>query len=301
MLQAAAIANALVGEVRRPSDAEEWAFYRHDVEMEHGALGPLVYTLEAHAPALGRLLTDGSADVRKSGRRLLEEFAQVHQRLLARSGSIETKFDLSAPEKHRPGEGMPVAQLAAGVNDRDVNIRLATLDILESLGPTAVPAASAVVNALNDPNRFVRWAAARALGKIGAVEAEKAIPSLVKMLADDDVALRATAATTLAVYGPAARIAAPALLGALTTEDSQLRIAVLRTLEQIGFDGAPAVPAIRNALEARDASVRQSAARLLGKLGPSARDALGSLRSHLRDSSPEVRAAAQEALLSIGQ
>lgn len=302
LLSAAAMANSLVGEVRQPTDADEWAFYRHDIEMERGALGSVVFTLEAHAPVLGRLLKDSCAEVRKSSRQALEDLAQARQRLAARIESTATEQrDYSSRAKPKPNENMPVAELVAGISDRDVNIRLRTLDILEALGPAAAPAGPALVKALNDPQRFVRWAAARALGKVGAVEPKTAIPALIQMLSDDDVDLRAAAAATLAVYGPAARTAAPALLGALASEDTALRVAALRALEQIGLESSAALPVIRDALEARDATVRQGAARLLGKLGPSARDALGSIRDHLRDSSPEVRAAAQEALLRIGQ
>jgi HEAT repeat protein len=300
--QAAAMANTLVGERRQPTDAEEWLFYRRDVSMERGALGSVVFTLEAHGPALGRLLSDASAEVRESSRRALEDIAQARQRLVAREETIvKDQKALASPAGRKSGNSMPVADMVAGLRDRDVNIRLRTLDILEALGPTAAPAGPALVKALNDPNRFVRWAAARALGKVGAVESETAIPALIGMLSDDDVDLRAAAASTLAGYGPAARTAVPVLLAALASEDTSLRVAALRALERIGLESSPALPVIRDALEARDASVRQGAARLLGKLGPSAREALGSLRSHLKDSSPEVRAAAQEALARIGQ
>jgi HEAT repeat protein len=297
--EAAALANALVGEAHCPQDAEERAIYRQDVELERGALGSLVFTLQVHGPALGRLLTDSDAEVRQSSRRALEALAQARQRLLARAASIETAQPVASPRKQNAAQSMPVAELTAGISDRDVKIRLATLDILEALGPAAAPAAPVVVKALNDPDRFVRWAAARALGKMGAVEAESAVPALTGLLADSDVDLRVAAATALAVYGPSARAAVPALLGALLSDDSGLRVTAMRALERIGFDGPPALPLIRDALEDRNAVVRQNAARLLGKLGPSARDALGSLRLHLKDSSPEVRAAAQEALLSI--
>src|SRR5262249_30892401 len=181
--QAAAIANTLVGDVRQPTDVEECSFYRQDVQKERGALGSLVFTLEAHAPALGRLLSDASSEVRESSRRALEDLAQARHRLAARGESTRAgQLELTSSSRQMAGEVMPVADLAVGVFDRDVNIRLRTIDILEALGPTAAPAGPVLVKALHDPNRFVRWAAARALAKIGAVEPETAIPALIGIL-----------------------------------------------------------------------------------------------------------------------
>src|SRR5262249_39203245 len=189
---AAAMANTLVREVRQPTDAEEWLFYRRDVSTERGALGSVVFTLEAHGPALGRLLSDASAEVRESSRRALEDLAQARQRLAARAESAATyQQALASPARRKAGDSFPVADMVAGLRDRDTNTRLKTIDILEALGPTAAPAGPALVKALNDPNRFVRWAAARALGNVGAVESETAIPALIGMLSDDDVDLRA--------------------------------------------------------------------------------------------------------------
>jgi HEAT repeat protein len=316
--EAAALANSLVFDPRRPDEPDDWQLYRREVESERGALSPVVFTLEVHGPVLGRLLGDPDGEVRQTARRTLEELALARQRLLARTDSIApplprsdtqlTPRTASEPTTTRllPGERarrerMPVEALVPGLSDRDVKTRLATIDVLEALGPAAAPAGQALVKALGDSNRFVRWAAARALGTIGAVVPETAVPALIKLLSDSDVDLRVAAATTLARYGQAARPALPALIGALGGDDATLRVAALNALASIGLEAQPALPAIRDALDDRDAQVRQSAARLLGKFGPSARDALDSLRMRLKDVNPEVRTAARDALMNIGR
>ena len=55
--------------------------------------------------------------------------------------------------------------LAAGLMDPNPRSRLAAVEALETLGDAARPVAPALVRSLQDPDRFVRWAAARTLGK----------------------------------------------------------------------------------------------------------------------------------------
>src|SRR5262249_3700834 len=102
--------------------------------------------------------------------------------------------------------------LAAGVSDPDPRVRLASLDALEPMISEGRPAAPALVKALDDKNRFVRWAAARTLGRIGPVPGVDAVTPLVRMLRDPDLDLARGAALALSRYGPAARAAVPALV-----------------------------------------------------------------------------------------
>src|SRR5207249_1816191 len=55
-------------------------------------------------------------------------------------------------------ELLPVLQAQLG--HPNVQVRLGAIEVLETLGDLAVPAAPALIRTLRDPNRFVRWAAA---------------------------------------------------------------------------------------------------------------------------------------------
>jgi HEAT repeat protein len=305
--EAGAAVNALVHDARLPDQPLDQLTYQREAEAERAALEPVVLTLQAHALAVGRLLTDEDSDIRRTALKAFEEFAHARRRLEDRAesslssgrGQPLTPPTTTLLNKHPPGQGMPLDALTPLVRNADVQVRLTALEILEALGPDAAPAAPAVINALSDPSRFVRWAAARALARIGPAEPQLAVPALTELLRDPDGDLRLAAVQTLARYGPAARPALLPLTAALVSESPAMRVAALRALDTLGNDAEPALAAIRDALDDHNALVRQSAARLLGKFGPSARDALNSLRSRLEDSSPEVRMAAQEALRRI--
>jgi HEAT repeat protein len=295
MLEAGAAANALVCDppgTREPGEAFD---QRSESDAEQAALGPLVFMLQAHAPAVGRLLKNSDPAVGEAALRTLGETAHARRRLL----------DHAAATHIRPGQtashGMPLDPIASLVGHPNAQVRLSALDILEALGADAAPVASAVIKALSDSNRFVRWAAARALGRMAPADSDRAVPALIDLLRDPDADLRVSATRTLAAYGPAALPALLPLTAALASEDPVQRVAALHALENIGSDAKPALAAIRDALEDRDSQVRRSAARLLGKFGPYASEALNSLRLRLNDSSPEVRAEAREALRCIAE
>src|SRR5262249_54947699 len=198
-------------------------------------------------------------------------------------------------------DGLRVALpgLAAGVSDPDVRVRRATIDVLETLGQDAKPEAPALARALADSDVFVRWAAARTLGKLAPVEADTAVPGLVRLLCDRDSDVRQTAAEALRRYGPAAQGAVPALLQAVAQGEPDTRLASLRALEGIGASASTAIPVLVVALGAPEARIRQAAAQLLGRCGPDARDAAEALRAVLSDHDDAVRRAASDALLEV--
>src|SRR5262249_23211141 len=155
--------------------------------------------LQSQALAVGRLLNDSDDAVRQAALATLEEWAHARRRLSdrAESAAKAESYDRVQQAGRRgmsggksPGEGMPLEAVSGLIRDRDWKVRLAGLDILEALGPAAMPAGPAVVKALDDPNRFVRWAAARALGKIGAAEPARAVPALARLLREGDDDLR---------------------------------------------------------------------------------------------------------------
>jgi HEAT repeat protein len=285
------------------------------VELELAELLPSVLALRDQVPALTRALADGDAEIRRLARRTLEDAADPQLRLVERAAGARTDGMRSSSGEPPPGHlvltaasrdtvlgGLhdTVLALAAGISAQDAQARRAAIEVLETFGPAAAPAATALVNALADTDPFVRWSAARTLGKISPVAAETAVPGLARLLADADLDLRLAAATALEHYGSMAKAAVPDLIRALSATDAPVRLAAVRTLRAIGApDASPAVSALSTLMADPDARVRKSAAETLGKLGPAARDAVEALRQGMQDSDPAVKKASGEALLSI--
>jgi hypothetical protein len=240
-------------------------------------------------------------DVAKVRRAVLESapeerIVQVAQR------SDEKMADLLL-EGMRPS----VNVLSRGLTDPRKRARLDSLLFLELLEDEAKPAASAIIRAMHDPYPFVRWAAARTVGKIRPPDEEnatpplpdKAVPALAALLKDPDIDLRLAAARTLELYGTKAARAIDALIYSLKVGDPDIRRAAMQTLLAIGPTAHKAIPALIALLSNDEAQLRQAAAETLGRFGPAARSALPALRKLLRDSDVEVRKAASEAVLNI--
>jgi HEAT repeat protein len=258
------------------------------LEKERAELLPLILVLKDQALGLIGGLSDSDPQVRLSARRALENMAIARYELARRepptllrtAGGSHDAFPhnvggrngeaptvrTAASDPLIDALGAPMATLATGAYHPDVRVRLAVIDILESLGPAAAPAARALVRALTDPDRFVRWAAARTVGKIAPAEAESVVPALARLLGDPDPDVRLAAAAALERYGPAARTAVPGLIGALKAQDEDFRLSAIRALRSIGLEARPAIPALTAAASDPNPRVRQLAAELLGKL-----------------------------------
>jgi HEAT repeat protein len=300
-------------------------------EEERTEVTPLATALEAQAPALARTTEDPDPQVRQLSCRALEDMAAARTRTAHPSDVIPLPPPAPAPtppkekQTRRPGrkraddirlvsaEAPPkdapdslmrglqgtLPAAAARLGDPFVRVRLAALDFMETMGPDAASAAGAVVGALADPCLFVRWAAARTLGRIGPVNVAESVPALARLLEDPDLDVRLATAAVLERYGPQARAAVPALTAAVGRGDAEIRVAVLRAIEAVGADAEPAIPAVTEALTHPDLRVRRAAAEALGSFGPAARSAQDALRRTLNDSVDEVRKAASDALLDI--
>jgi HEAT repeat protein len=159
-----------------------------------------------------------------------------------------------------------------------------------ALGDMGSPrAAEPLIAALDDRVRDVRSSAARSLGML---EAQEAVPRLVRSLAGREVP-RAIAGGALLAIGSSA---APALRALLSAAEPEVRA---NAAELIGFTGdAGDADELAGALGDDAAEVRAAAARALGRLG--ARAAAADLREALGDPAPFVRTAAAHALGRIG-
>jgi HEAT repeat protein len=277
--------------------------------VEEGKLvQPILLVFKDQGDQLAAALTDADIEVRVLARRCLEMLGTSRQRLLRREESIPN------PPGTAPKIGDKVATdplflaikpgllvIAKRAKDPDIRVRRATLDFLEAMEEAAAPAVPTLVAALADGDLYLRWQAARTLGKVGRIQTDLSVPALAKLLnAREDPDVREAAASTLRRYGPIAKAALPALIFAITLEDPLAREAAIRaTISVAGAEATDAVPALRLALKAAQPSVRRAAAEALGIIGPGAVAAVDDLRQYLMDESAAVRTAASEALVNI--
>src|SRR5262249_42878047 len=115
--------------------------------------------------------------------------------------------------------GLPA--LRAAVKDTRKQIRQTAAMALGWIGPSARPAASALVEALTSPDRYLRESAAFALGTMVADKA--AVPALLKALQDPVPEVRTYAAFALGRIGSSTKKTETALAALLEDQDEQVR------------------------------------------------------------------------------
>jgi HEAT repeat protein len=290
---------ALIPEVPDPEEPRAADEKAPPVQQLFALTQPISFALATQIPAVARGLSDAESAVRLAALQTLETNAQVRLRL--------SRYLHEGPP---PRDGVPndplagplsavVEPLAQQLAEKDVELRLSALYVLETLEDLAAPAAPAVAKVVGDADAFVRWAAARTLGKIAPKQAETAVPVLAKLVDDANADVRRSALTNLARFAGAANTAVPALRQAVNHRDTDTQILAMEALAAIGGGAAPATPELTRALSAPDSEVRLAAAKALGKIGKPAAAALEALRRALNDSDETVRLEAAEALLNI--
>ncbi len=294
-----------VGRAWTPDERKFVEEERQKVVNERNDVMPLANALLAQRRAINRALSDTDPAVRLIAARALEEVAHAHDKLQSREESIPHQNG-SRPKIEQPLVKLILANLPAIeplMDDPDPQIRLTLMNVLFMLGVEAKAAAPILVKALADPSLFVRWSAARVLGRTGPVATDESVPAIAALLRDPDLNVRQAAATTLERYGPAAKAALPQLINAVSTGDAEVRIGAILALAAMGSTARPAVPALIGALSYADDRVQRAAAETLGRgnFGDAARAAIPALRRAMEDEDPEVRKAASEALLGILQ
>ena len=180
-------------------------------------------------------------------------------------------------------EGTVARELAVMAGARTGWRRATAAFRLGDIGPPS--AAPALAAALDDPDRDVRIAAARSLGRLRAPETT---PALLAAAVDRRLPPALVRWALLQIGAPAL----PRLLPGLTAESERLRAGAVQL---IGLLGGPAEAAgVEARLRDTSAMVRAQAARALGRLG--GRRNLPALRQATWDRIPMVREAAAEAL-----
>jgi len=199
--------------------------------------------------------------------------------------------------------------LADHIKDPDPEVRLAVAQALESLGD-GLDSRDLLRQATADRSVFVRWTAARALGRTAPAKPAAAavaddVAALAKLAADGDPDVRTAALNSLARFGTAAQSASQAVLNAASRGDIEPRVAAIKALGALQTDAARTVPVLIEALQTPllrvqpDLRLQRVAAAGLSRFGPDAKAALPELRKAVLSDDPELRLAAAEAILAI--
>lgn len=308
-LRAEAAVPALLGLVRKDRDA----LVRRAAVYALGQIAPEAKRSGSEpkdvVPVLGQVLErDDSEAVRLEVIEALTAFgADAKATLPALIAVLDEKKELAlayrATDLARRLGPDGVLALAAGLQSGDGTFRRRLLAELESLGPDAHKASSAVQLLLADPEAATRVAAATALVRIDPkVAVPAAVPVLRRLLQDEDTTVRWHATMALENLGPPASDAKPELLLALRDESDEVRLSAALAVWRITGRAEPAlsilIPMVRGQRRVPPRSERM-ALKALARMGPDARPAAPTLWRYLRNPEARERPAAALALLRI--
>jgi HEAT repeat protein len=254
---------------------------------------------------LSRAIKDQDVRVQRAAANALEEMGRMRARFQKHLASLPPlegePIPRVDPKFNQKMENM-VPRVADLLSSPDLSVRRAAMHFLEDLEDRAEPALDALIARLDDPDRFLRWAAARTLGNLPAEKVAKAVPALRRMLFYPDLDVRLAALAALVRLEHLAKDAVPDLQKGIVQpyRDAEFRLAVMKALIRIGpANSLTAIPNLVKALKDDDLRVRQTAAETLGRFGPLARQAVPALREALGDDDAEVLENASNAILNI--
>jgi HEAT repeat protein len=249
----------------------------------------------------------------------------------ARLGSADPEAQSDAlwelREGERPADGVLTQILANPANPIDLRTLAAAL--LGELGPRGKSAVPALLEALDQPDPYLKAVAGRALSEV-APEDDEVLARLVPLLdgpqrlttltifsrapaggpavvealkklveEDSDPAFTALAAEALGLRKALARPAVGPVTKALGHPDPVVRRNAAEALGRISGPDQEVIAALTKRLADSDAGVRERAARSLGWFGPDAKAAVPGLRKLLDDGDSGVRTRAAQALRRI--
>ena len=132
--------------------------------------------------------------------------------------------------------------LVESVNDKDAEVRVLAISLLDVAGDAAKEAVPVLVRAVADDDQLVRVAAAHCIGKFGPL-AVAAVPSLLPWLKDDHEYIRLLAAITILRVAPASgKEAIPVVKVAMAEGDPAMKELVREFLAELIGDVLPPLP-----------------------------------------------------------
>lgn len=165
-----------------------------DIKEERTAATRLGLVIESLKPKITGLLRDADMETRLHAHEVVEAMALGRKawKSQAQAHGLEQNEKFSIEVASMPKE------LALSLADSNYRVRRIAMDTLELLGSDSIQVTPRIITALDDSDRFVRWAAIRALGEMGPGVREEALPKLTQMLQDQDGDVRKAAAQAVA-------------------------------------------------------------------------------------------------------
>ena len=260
---------------------------------------PVLKALTEIAPKLASPLASDDVETRVAAAGALETMAVLRKFIITSSvpdaGAKSDPFIAAWPALG--------PTLAKRMHDSNYTVRLAVTEALESIGD-AIEVRALLREATTDASPYVRWTAARALGRDAPTKPVPAtvaadVAALAKLASDKDMDVRTAALNALGHFGSAGVSAGPAVLAAAGVGDVEPRVAAIKAIDSLKTDTASTLPVLIAALKDKDLRLQRAAAMGLVRFGPDARPALPELRAALKSTDAEVRLAAAEAILAI--
>ncbi len=177
--------------------------------------------------------------------------------------------------------------------DQDDKIKRNTFYDLSNMGPAAITALPAILQALDDPSHAFRERAFDVLQILGPL-ASAAVPKLMELWRKKQN--RAEVVFTLGCMGPAAANAVPLLIEALHEKGTAMQGCAATALGDIGPEAREAIPDLVKVLSSGKGDVPGRAAETLTKLGPPVEGAGKGLLKLLEHKTIGVRLTAARAL-----
>jgi len=162
------------------------------------------------------------------------------------------------------------------IAEEDVKTKIAVLNTLAAVGPDAEQC-KAIAGALNDPNKDVRRAACKTLGKMGE-SAAPAAEALGKTVSDASLDCAVGAIEALIAIGPAAKAASSSLIEALKHKNPRIRQEAARALARINRNSDETLKHLAKLLPDDVQNVRIFAALAMATYGGKARSQLSKIK-----------------------
>ncbi len=153
----------------------------------------LATILEQVRPSILMILRDENLETRISAHMVIEELALSRKAWKSQTAAHDLKDTVAFPI----AMNNVLEELSKSVLDTNFRVRRTALETFELLGAEAASSTAVIVKALDDPDRFVRWTAVRALVEIGSSTKAMALPKLTELLQDQDGDVRKAAALAI--------------------------------------------------------------------------------------------------------
>ena len=190
-----------------------------------------------------------------------------------------------------------VPGLIEDLQSGDLQAQMLAAEGLKEICQAAQPAVPALVTvATSDSNASLSGAAAGALPPINLIAARQVMTAWVPKLHDPEAHMRGYAASTIGTLGPVAKPAAPTLVKLLSDEDIAVRERATRALGSIGLPIDVVMSGLLQALRDPEWTVRYAAVTQFSFSGFSSPESLAVLRDLTKDSNQTVAGLAQSAV-----